>query len=202
MTLVLLIRSFPMTRLSLSLSDLCCCERLALWSIRCLISHYRLPSCPETKTTDGLFPACFRPALDAAEGAFADATYHLKAADLPLLAVNAPGMQSLTALEERFLRGIIAAQNEGQREVFVLLAEVFPDRFVQGCLAMALTLLADCLAGAGHWLPKKLLQDETTISGGGALSSINRWRSVSPSRMRVLWPQDSGPLHDANRMVH
>ena len=196
-----------MTRLSLSLSDLCCCERLALWSIRCLISHYRLPNCPETKTTDGLFPVCFRPALDAAEGAFSDAVHLLNVAGQPGLAVNAPGMQSLTVLEERFLRGIVAAQNEGQRDVFVLLAEVFPDRFVQGCLATALTLLADCLAGAGHWLPKTLLKDETTISGGGALSSISRWRSVSPSRMRVLWPQDSGPLQrgrapEANRVMH
>jgi len=153
-----------MTRLSLSLSDLCCCERLALWSIRCLISHYRLPNCPETKTTDGLFPVCFRPALDAAEGAFSDAVHLLNVAGQPGLAVNAPGMQSLT-------------------------------------------LLADCLAGAGHWLPKTLLKDETTISGGGALSSISRWRSVSLSRMRVLWPQDSGPLQrerapEANRVMH
>ncbi|GBR70444.1 hypothetical protein [Gluconobacter kanchanaburiensis] len=196
-----------MTRLSLSLSDLCCCERLALWSIRCLVSHYRLPNCPETKTTDGLFPACFRPALDAAEGAFADATYHLRLAERPLLTVNAPGMQSLTPLEERFLKGIVAAQNEGQREVFVILAEAFPDRFVQGCLAMALTLLADCLAGAGHWLPRALVHDEKTISGGGALSSISRWRSVSPSRMRVLWPQDNGPLGksmmpETDRVMH
>ncbi|EHH67337.1 hypothetical protein [Gluconobacter morbifer] len=175
-----------MRRTLLSLSDLCCCERLALWSIRCLVRHYRLPYCPETKTTDGMFPSCFRPALDAAEQAFMDAADHLRETGLPELEINAPGALQLSQTEERFIRGIQIAQNEGQKATFVLLAGCVPDRLVQGCVATALTLIADCMAGAGHWLP----EHEKSTAGAGALATLTRWKSVNPAEMRILWPRE------------
>lgn len=181
------------------LADLCCCERLALWTIRCLVTHFRLPDCPETKTTDGLFPVCFRSALDAAEDAFADATYHLLAGGRTPLAVNPPGMQALTPLEHCFLRVVVAAQNDAQREVQSILREVITDPVARGCLVTALTLIADCLAGAGHWLPKVLLNPESMTAGGGALSSVSRWRGVDPSRLRVMWPREE-EYSRANRL--
>ena len=141
-----------MTRTPLFLSDLCCCERLALWSIRCLVSRYRLPYCHETRTTDGMFPASFRPVLDAAERAFEDAAQHLREAGQPVLDINPPGSQGLSAMEERFLQGIQTVQNDGQKEVFHLLADLFPERLMQGYIVTALALISDCMAGIGHWL--------------------------------------------------
>ncbi|MFT9298305.1 MAG: hypothetical protein ABF542_09375 [Gluconobacter sp.] len=186
-----------MTRTPLFLSDLCCCERLALWSIRCLVSRYRLSYCHETRTTDGMFPASFRPVLDAAERAFEDAAQHLREAGQPVLDINPPGSQGLSAMEERFLQGIQTVQNDGQKEVFHLLADLFPERLMQGYIVTALALISDCMAGIGHWLPRH----ERKTAGAGALSSLARWKKIHPAEMRVLWPRDI-PQAWAGRTLH
>lgn len=151
----------PLAPAPLSLSDLCCCQRLALWTIRCLSSGYRLPYCPETRMTDGLFPAAFRPVLDSAQAAFGTVAAQLAASGRPDLRIGPPGAQSVSAQEGRFIAIIAAAQNEAAEaagEISALFTGLLPrgtSPQAGEALRAALGMIADCLAGAGHWLPQE-----------------------------------------------
>ncbi|WP_246091391.1 hypothetical protein [Swingsia samuiensis] len=185
-----------MPRTPLFLSDLCCCERLALWSVRCLINRYRLPFCAETRTTDGMYPMSFRSVLDAAERSFSYAEAYLKENGQIKLNVNPPGAQNLTEVEERFIQVIQIVQNQGYQEAFAVLDGIYPDHTLQGYLVAALALVADCMSGIGHWLPLP----ERKSTGAGALSSLVRWRDTRPEDVRVLWPRESSLKADAQVM--
>ncbi|GBR43281.1 hypothetical protein [Neokomagataea thailandica] len=137
-----------------SLTDMCCCERLALWSIRCLSGHFRVPPCRETRTTDGMFPDVFAPLFDAAEHAFAEAQKKLQQAQHPALDISRPGAQALTLTEDALVNGVRAAQNDDVDTVRQILDRVLSNHVAVGDVLTALTLLAECMAGAGHWLPR------------------------------------------------
>lgn len=135
-----------------ALIDLCCCERLALWSVRCLIGHVRVPPCRETRTTDGLFPEVFASLLNAAERSFDEAQKRLRTLGRKPLTVASPGTQSLTTLEMSFIEAIRALQNDNREAARTCVRMSLRDGLVQEKVIVALTLIAECMAGAGHWL--------------------------------------------------
>lgn len=137
-----------------SLTDMCCCERLALWSLRCLSGHFRVPPCRETRTTDGMFPDVFAPLFDAAEQAFSDAQALLARNEAGGFDISQPGAQFLTPTETALIEAIRAAQNDDTAKVHAILRAIAEEDPVSERLGAALTLLAECMAGAGHWLPR------------------------------------------------
>nr|WP_294914761.1 hypothetical protein [uncultured Neokomagataea sp.] len=142
------------SRVVSSLTDMCCCERLALWSIRCLSGHFRMPPCRETRTTDGMFPDVFAPLFDAAEQAFSDAQTLLQQVDHPELNISRPGAQTLTTTEDALVNVVRAAQNDDTDKARQILGGLLSNHVAVGQVLTALTLLAECMAGAGHWLPR------------------------------------------------
>lgn len=185
-----------MTQSSLFLSELCCSERLAIWSIRSM-TGLSMPSCQlAARRPDSFFPECCRNGLEAAETALQEALQFMRDSAMELPEIGIPGTQQVFETEQRFLHAVESAQNGNQSAVRSILEPDFGHFYLQSRFSLALMLLADCLAGTGHWLPAShgnAFRQDTRRFGSPCLASVARWRSraadISPRD--VLWPQVS-----------
>jgi hypothetical protein len=201
------------------MNDLSCGERLAVWTLRRLAG----PPRPTGRAQAGLFMPCFRRDFDDVTAAFRAVGDRMAALKVRMPDIGMPGAQALSTTETRFLDAIAAAQAGEDTSVLRLLRRVAPCRPVLAPLASAITLLGACLAGAGHWLPRRNGADETPPSvrdddgrgddlhganrrptdliGAGCLTVLARWHDLDMGRTHVMWPRAVLPpirrAHDA-----
>ncbi|MBO1324467.1 hypothetical protein K2X14_04770 [Acetobacter sp. TBRC 12305] len=91
-----------------------------------------------------------------------------------------PGTVRITRHERRLLRATAAAQDEEDMLMDNVLYKLAPHPQARPALARAVTVLANSLAGCGHWLSAPPLP-------AGALGMM-RMRRVDLARVRVAWP--------------
>ncbi|GBR51565.1 hypothetical protein AA106555_0599 [Neokomagataea thailandica NBRC 106555] len=99
-----------------------------------------------------MFPEIFAPLFDAAEQAFSEAQDLMKASGQEGLDISRPGAQFLTRTESALIEAVRAAQNDDSVAVGAILQSLMLNAAVSAHVKSALTLLAECMAGAGHWL--------------------------------------------------
>ncbi|WP_041249586.1 hypothetical protein [Gluconacetobacter diazotrophicus] len=143
------------------LNDLSCSERLAVWTLRRLAGPPHPAGGQRTgRAPAGLFMPCFRRDFDDVTAAFRTALNRLAVLKMQALDLGLPAAQTLSTTESRFLDAISAAQAGEDARVRGMLRRVIPHRHVLAPFAAAVTLLGACLAGAGHWLPRRTPADD------------------------------------------
>lgn len=198
-------------------NDLSCSEKLAIWMIRC-ITRREIPACGGASAhpvARSLFMAGFHADLEGVVDAFRAAMNRMAGLCMDRLDVGMPGTTMLTATEQGFLEATSAAQNGHEAAVRTALRRVFPHHYVQSRFAAAVTVLAACLAGAGHWLPNRrpspgsdqprLIEMQTEEDDAprrqdaetAALVAMARWQERDMGMSHHHWPhpENLGLLH-------
>ncbi|MBB2206620.1 hypothetical protein [Gluconacetobacter takamatsuzukensis] len=187
-------------------NDLSCSERLAVWMIRC-VARRETAECgtPGHPGAQDLLMTGFRAELDGVAQAFRAAMRRMVGLRMGHLDVGMPGAVMLTATEQGFLEAASAAQNGNEAAVRTALRRVFPHHYVQSRFAAAVTVLAACLAGAGHWLPSRRpalaalppVMPDAQADGGdcrhedaetGGLIAMTRWHELDMGMSHSPWP--------------
>lgn len=198
-------------------NDLSCSEKLAIWMIRC-ITRREVPACTDASSRPvarSLFMVGFHAELEGVVEAFRAAMSRMAGLRMDRLDVGMPGTMMLTATEEGFLDATSAAQNGNEAAVRTALRRVFPHHYVQSRFAAAVTVLAACLAGAGHWLPSRrpspatppprLIEMQTDEADAlrrqgtdtAALVAMARWQELDMGMSHHHWPhpENLGLVH-------
>lgn len=186
-------------------NDLSCSERLAVWMIRC-IARREAAACgavPLRPAAQDLFMAGCRSEREGVVQAFRAAMSRMAGLHMGHLDVGMPGAVVLTVTEQGFLEATSAAQNGNEAAVHMALRQVFPHHYVQSRFAAAVTVLAACLAGAGHWLPSRrsptayrptLIEAQGDDDGRGpaaeteGLIAMARWHDLDMGMSHTPWP--------------
>ncbi|MFW7266405.1 hypothetical protein ACMAUO_00385 [Gluconacetobacter sp. Hr-1-5] len=198
-------------------NDLSCSEKLAIWMIRC-VTRREVPACTGASArpvASGLFMAGFRSELEGVVEAFRAAMSRMAGLRMERLDVGMPGTVILTTTEQGFLDATSAAQNGNEAAVRSALRRIFPHHYVQSRFAAAVTVLAACLAGAGHWLPSRrpspgvqpprLIDMQTGEADAprpqdadtAALVAMARWQELDMGMSHHHWPhpENLGLVH-------
>jgi len=149
---------------------------------------------------EGLFMPCFRRDFEDVASAFATAIDRFAGLHGAHLDIAIPRAQELTRTEACILDATTAAQAGEEAAVRRILRAVFPHHHVLAPFAAAVTQLGACLAGAGHWLPRRRTQGTTAepfeperhhASKAASLTALVRWHELDMGAAHVLWPRPS-----------
>jgi len=200
----------PDIRMTLSptvLSDLSCSERLTVWTVRRLARRRVGMGAEAASPAEGLFMPCFRRDFEDVASAFAIAIERLAGLLDSHLDIAIPRAQALTRTEICILEATTAAQAGEEAAVRRILRTVFPHHHVLAPFAAAVTQLGACLAGAGHWLPRRRVpvmvadQPERAHAAiAASLTALLHWHERDLGRAQVLWPHT--PDHMGQPLPH